>query len=76
MRYAAQVTMSGVAVEVEGPEVEACFGGPVAGGPLEDFEFPTDGSSVREAVVARVIRYCEENALPAPTPAQVVVLGA
>jgi hypothetical protein len=70
MRYVITRTMDGATVQVEGAEVEAVFGGPLAGGPV-DYDPAVDGT-----LSERLTRYCTENLLPLPAAGQVVVLGA
>lgn len=75
MRTLISISGFDVKVEVDGPEVEAAFGGTPAGGPV-DFDFPADSTQIRSALADRAVRYCQENALPVPDKAQVIVLGA
>ena len=70
MVYLASYSLNGLFVQVDGPEVEAIFGGTPAGGPLE---FEPSGA-LHDAIVARVRLYCQENLLPVPSPEQVVIL--
>lgn len=75
MRTLISIAGFDVTVQVDGPEAVEHFGGTPAGGPI-DFEFPADGTPLRDALAARAIRYCEENGLPVPAPSQLIVLGA
>jgi len=76
MNYQALVQSNGLSVTIEGLEVLAVFGAEVAGGLLEDFSAPLDGSSIRDAAVRRFQAYCVENLIPVPTPEQITLLGA